>query len=104
EEEFQYTPPPSTAPPSAPPATDAGATSSAPADSAATTGTQTGSAPGSAYAIAKSRLRRRPLWIALGALVAVILLLLVVAQLVLPGIAAQQLRDRLSRSGRVLEV
>jgi hypothetical protein len=30
--------------------------------------------------------------------------LLVVAQLVLPGIAAQQLRDRLSRSGRVLEV
>jgi hypothetical protein len=31
-------------------------------------------------------------------------LLLVVAQLVLPGIAAQQLRDRLSRSGRVLEV
>jgi hypothetical protein len=28
----------------------------------------------------------------------------VVAQLVLPGIAAQQLRDRLSRSGRVLEV
>jgi hypothetical protein len=31
-------------------------------------------------------------------------LLLVVAQLVLPGIAAQRLRDRLSRSGRVLEV
>ena len=29
---------------------------------------------------------------------------LVVAQLVLPGIAAQRLRDRLSRSGRVLEV
>ena len=32
------------------------------------------------------------------------LLLLVVAQLVLPGIAARRLRDRLSRSGRVLEV
>ncbi len=48
EEEFQYTPPPSTAPPRAPPATDADATSSAPADTAATTGTQTGSAPGSA--------------------------------------------------------
>jgi LmeA-like phospholipid-binding len=31
-------------------------------------------------------------------------LVLVVAQLVLPGIAAQRLRDRLSRSGRVLEV
>jgi hypothetical protein len=30
--------------------------------------------------------------------------LLVVAQLVLPGIAARQLRDRLSKSGRVLEV
>jgi hypothetical protein len=30
--------------------------------------------------------------------------LLVVAQLVLPGIAAQRLRDRLSRSGRVLNV
>lgn len=30
--------------------------------------------------------------------------LLVVAQLVLPGIAAQRLRDRLERSGRVLEV
>jgi hypothetical protein len=34
----------------------------------------------------------------------VVLLLLVVAQLVLPGIAARRLRDRLSRSGRVLEV
>lgn len=33
-----------------------------------------------------------------------VIVLLVVAQLVLPGIAAQQLRDRLSRSGRVLEV
>jgi hypothetical protein len=30
--------------------------------------------------------------------------LLVAAQLVLPGVAAQRLRDRLSRSGRVLEV
>ena len=48
EEEFQYTPPPSTAPPSAPPAPDAGSTSGAPADTAATTGTQSGSAPGSA--------------------------------------------------------
>jgi hypothetical protein len=33
-----------------------------------------------------------------------LVLLLVVAQLVLPGIAAQRLRDRLARSGRVLEV
>lgn len=32
------------------------------------------------------------------------IVVLVVAQLVLPGIAAQRLRDRLSRSGRVLQV
>ena len=48
EEEFQYTPPPSTAPPASPPVADAGAASSAPADTAAATGTQTGSAPGPA--------------------------------------------------------
>jgi LmeA-like phospholipid-binding len=36
--------------------------------------------------------------------VAVIILLLVVAQIVLPGIAAQNLRDRLSHNGRVLSV
>jgi hypothetical protein len=41
--------------------------------------------------------------IALGALV-VVVAVLVVAQLVLPGIAAQHLRDRLARSGRVLSV
>ena len=41
--------------------------------------------------------------IALGA-VAVIVVVLVVAQLVLPGVAAHLLRDRLSRSGRVLSV
>ena len=35
---------------------------------------------------------------------ALVVVLLGVAQLVLPGIAAQRLRDRLSRSGRVLEV
>ena len=34
----------------------------------------------------------------------VVLVLLVIAQLVLPGIAAQRLRDRLSRSGKVLHV
>jgi LmeA-like phospholipid-binding len=34
----------------------------------------------------------------------VVLALLVVAQLVLPGIAARRLRDRLSRSGKVLQV
>jgi hypothetical protein len=34
----------------------------------------------------------------------VVILLLVVAQLVLPGIAAQRIRDQLSKSGRVLEV
>jgi hypothetical protein len=33
-----------------------------------------------------------------------VVVLLVVAQLVLPGIAGQRLRDRLARSGRVLEV
>lgn len=48
EEEFQYTPPPSTAPPSTHPATDAGSPAAAPADTAAATGTQTGSAPGAA--------------------------------------------------------
>lgn len=35
---------------------------------------------------------------------ALVVAVLVIAQLVLPGIAAQRLRDRLSRSGRVLEV
>jgi hypothetical protein len=39
-----------------------------------------------------------------GGLVLLVLILLGVAQLVLPGIAAQQLRDRLSRSGTVLQV
>ncbi len=34
----------------------------------------------------------------------VVILLLVIAQLVLPGIAAQRIRDQLSHSGRVLEV
>jgi hypothetical protein len=34
----------------------------------------------------------------------VVLLLLVLAQLMLPGIAAQRLRDRLARSGQVLQV
>lgn len=48
EEEFQYTPPPSTAPPSTPPAADAASTSDVPADTAAATETQTGSAQGSA--------------------------------------------------------
>ncbi len=38
------------------------------------------------------------------ALAGVILLVLVVAQLVLPGIAEQRLRDRLGRSGNVLSV
>ena len=33
-----------------------------------------------------------------------ILLLLVIAQLILPGIAAQRLRDRLSRNGNVIDV
>lgn len=35
---------------------------------------------------------------------ALVVVLFVVAQLVLPGVAAQRLRDQLSRSGRVLEV
>jgi hypothetical protein len=38
------------------------------------------------------------------AVAGVVVVLLVVAQLVLPGIAAQRLHDRLSRSGQVLEV
>lgn len=38
------------------------------------------------------------------AAVALVVILLGVAQLVLPGIAAQRLRDRLARSGRVLDV
>jgi hypothetical protein len=42
--------------------------------------------------------------IALVAIAAVVLILLVVSQLVLPGIAAQRLRDQLSKSGRVLSV
>jgi predicted enzyme related to lactoylglutathione lyase len=41
---------------------------------------------------------------ALAIVLAVIVLLLVVAQLVLPGIAAQRLRDRLAKSGQVLDV
>lgn len=38
------------------------------------------------------------------AVAGVVVVLLAVAQLVLPGIATQHLRDRLARSGRVLEV
>ena len=41
---------------------------------------------------------------ALGIGVAVVILLLLVAQIVLPGIAAQNLRDRLSHNGKVLSV
>jgi LmeA-like phospholipid-binding len=41
---------------------------------------------------------------AVGIVLAVVLLLLLIAQLVLPGIAAQRLRDRLSKSGQVLDV
>lgn len=48
--------------------------------------------------------RRRLIVLWLGGLAAVIVVLLVIAQLVLPGIAAQRLRDSLSKSGRVLEV
>lgn len=40
----------------------------------------------------------------IGGVLVVILLLLVIAQLVLPGIAAQQLRDRLARDGTVEKV
>lgn len=41
---------------------------------------------------------------AVAGLVVIVLVVLGVAQLVLPGIAAQRLRDRLSHSGRVLSV
>jgi hypothetical protein len=43
-------------------------------------------------------------WILAIAVAGVILLVLVVAQLVLPGVAEQKLRDRLGRSGSVLSV
>lgn len=46
---------------------------------------------------------RRRTWLLAG-LPLLILVILVVAQLVLPGIAAQRLRDQLSHSGRVLQV
>ncbi len=46
---------------------------------------------------------RRTSLIAAGVLV-LIVVLLAIAQLVLPGIAAQSIRDRLSRSGKVLDV
>jgi hypothetical protein len=39
-----------------------------------------------------------------GSLLLLVLVVLVIPQLILPGIAAQRLRDRLARSGRVLEV
>jgi hypothetical protein len=42
--------------------------------------------------------------ITIGGAVAVVVLMFGVGQLVLPGIAAQQLRDRLSKNGRVLSV
>jgi hypothetical protein len=42
--------------------------------------------------------------IAAAVALAIVLVLLVIAQLVLPGIAADSLRDRLSKSGKVLEV
>lgn len=42
--------------------------------------------------------------VAAGTALAAVLLLLVIAQLVLPSIAAHQLRDRLAKSGRVLSV
>jgi hypothetical protein len=42
--------------------------------------------------------------IAIGGGVAVLVLVFAVGQVVLPGIAAQQLRDRLSKNGRVLSV
>jgi hypothetical protein len=41
---------------------------------------------------------------AVAATLGVVLVVLIVAQLVLPGIAAQRLRDRLAKSGRVLDV
>src|SRR5437588_12775374 len=47
-------------------------------------------------------MRRISFWLI--ACLLVLLLLAAVAQLILPGIAAQQIRDRLARSGRVLEV
>ena len=48
EEEFQYTPPPSTAPPSPPPPAETAVSPSPPADTTAATGTETSSAPGPA--------------------------------------------------------
>lgn len=47
---------------------------------------------------------RRRIVAVFGGLGALILVLLIVAQLVLPGIAAQHIRDQLAKSGRVLSV
>ncbi len=47
---------------------------------------------------------RRLIALSLGGLLALIVVLLVVAQFVLPGIAEQRLRDQLSKNGQVLEV
>jgi hypothetical protein len=41
---------------------------------------------------------------ALAIALAAVVLMLIIAQLVLPGVAAQRLRDRLSKSGQVLDV
>lgn len=46
----------------------------------------------------------RRVLVVLGGVIALIVVLLVVAQLVLPGVAAQQLRDRLARHGTVEKV
>ena len=47
---------------------------------------------------------RRLIVFGLGGLAAVVVVALIVAQLVLPGIAAEHIRDQLSKSGRVLSV
>jgi hypothetical protein len=47
---------------------------------------------------------RRPRLILAGAILLVVVLVFGVGQLVLPGVAAQSIRDRLARSGRVLDV
>jgi hypothetical protein len=47
---------------------------------------------------------RRLIVVGIGGLAAVILVLLIIAQFVLPGVAADHIRDQLSKSGRVLSV
>lgn len=55
-------------------------------------------------AVRRRRVTRRAVWIALAGAVAAVLLLLVLAQVLLPGIAASRVRSRVERYGQVRSV